>query len=232
MIRIGSLELGTGLLVAAPFTDLDVRDISFIEDIDIVELRIDMFEDISISGIEETCKKARNKFKLPIIVTVRSRHEGGIKDIDNDTRLEIFRKTTDFADAADIELSSEIAAEVVSMSRKAGNNAIVSYHNFHSTPPVNELSDILNDAISIGADITKVAVMPETAGDLRIITQFTLNHWDKGVVTIAMGRTGMLSRAYLPMIGSLFTFASLKTTSAPGQPSVGELKKNFFKVGD
>ena len=71
-----------------------------------------------------------------------------------------------------------------------------------------------------GADILKMAVMPETERDLCPLLEATLcvsRECNKPVVTMSMGKTGVLSRLWGEFTGSCMTFAAGRKASAPGQ---------------
>ncbi len=225
--KIGNLTLGVRPLIAVPLTDLGVTSLDTIQGADIVELRIDMFSDHTLSHIKTTFIHARNKFHAPIIATCRSKNEGGAVGMNEDTRYQVFETVVHVSDAMDIEMNSDIANKVVHLAKSHEKISIASYHNFSETPSLHDLFKILKKGKHLDADIVKIAVMTKTRDDLRTINELTLKNYDKGIVIIAMGELGMASRIFLPMIGSLFTFASLETQTAPGQLSVKEMKKFF-----
>ncbi len=230
MVKIGNIQLGERPLIAVPLTDNDIASLDSIHDADIIECRIDMFSDLSLKNIKTSLKNAKKKFNVPIIATLRLYSEGGAKNIAEDKRLKIFQSVSEIADAIDIELNSDIANHVISLALESGITAIASYHDFSITPSMRDLVSILKKGKDTGAHIVKIAVMANTYDDIRTITEFTLRHYEYNIVTIAMGEIGITSRFFLPFIGSLFTFATIKTQSAPGQISLDELK-SYFKSG-
>ena len=78
----------------------------------------------------------------------------------------------------------------------------------------------------LGADIPKIAVMAKDAKDaLRLMAataEMSQVHSTKPLLTMAMGRTGSISRLAGELVGSALTFCSLERASAPGQVSVKE----------
>ncbi len=230
-IMIGNLILGKRPLTAVPLTDKGVTSIDSIEGADIIELRIDMFSDISIPHIKNIFIKAKERFNAPIIATCRAKQEGGAIDLSEDKRAEIISAVITITDSIDIEMHSVIAEKIINKAKENNKTSIVSYHNFSETPPLSKLSDLFNKGNGMDADIVKIAVMPNSPEDLRVITEFTLRYHDREIITIAMGDIGMASRIYLPMIGSLFTFASLEAETAPGQLHIKEIKR-FLKSTD
>lgn len=72
---------------------------------DFLELRVDTFKDRGLERLTETIKKIRDS-GLPVILTVRSKKEGGRYAIDDKERVKVFNALLPFADIVDIELSS------------------------------------------------------------------------------------------------------------------------------
>jgi len=221
-ISIGNIKLGERPLVAVPLTDKSLESDLSAADADLIEIRVDMFSDLSKGYVIDHINKIKDKFGKPVITTIRWYHEGGAVEME---------EIAEYTDAIDVELSSDVFGGALKAGRKKKKPVIASFHDFTGTPDLSTLSNLIKKAKSFKADIVKVAVMPRDAGDLRTITRFTLDHYDDAIIAIAMGELGMMSRAFLPMIGSLITFASLDTVTAPGQMSLAEMKK-FLSVMD
>ncbi len=104
---------------------------------------------------------------------------------------------------------------------------IASSHEFHRTPPKEEMVLRLKKMEELGADAAKLAVMPENAGDVLALLTATVEADQKleiPVVTMAMGRLGALSRISGMLTGSAMTFAAFGKASAPGQLSVEQVQ--------
>lgn len=228
-IFIGNIRLGERPLIAVPLTDKSVEADLSADDADLVEIRVDMFTDLSKEYVIDHIKKIKEKFGKPVITTIRWYHEGGAVEMEEKARNKLYKEIAEYADAIDVEISSDVFGGALKAGRKRKKPVIASFHDFTGTPDLSTLSDLVKKAKSFKADIVKVAVMPRDADDLRTITRFTLDHHDDAIIAIAMGELGMMSRAFLPMIGSLITFASLDTVTAPGQLSLTEMKK-FLSV--
>ena len=94
-----------------------------------------------------------------------------------------------------------------------------------ATPSYSELSGCVKEYRSRGADIVKIATNAVNTDDLRSMTRLTLDYYQEGLITICMGKKGLITRVFFPIIGSLFTFASIGTPTAPGQVSAVELRR-------
>ena len=79
-----------------------------------------------------------------------------------------------------------------------------------------------------GADIAKIAVMPQKAEDVLELLSATLKAVQSmscPVITMSMGKSGMISRVCGEIFGSSVTFGSMHTSSAPGQIDIEALRQ-------
>ncbi len=218
-IQLGDLRLdGVTPRIAVPFRDgtpperiAEAKRLGM----DIAELRVDFFSNREAERVREEVDRFRG---VPVLATIRSAAEGGAWDGPDDERLALYKALLPGVAAVDVELSSAaIVASVIAAARAQKKCAIVSFHDFARTPPAATLDDIANRASSAGADIVKVAATCRNIEDLHVLAEYTLRHRDKGLVTIGMGDTGLLSRVFFPALGSLFTFAAFGEGTAAGQ---------------
>ena len=85
-----------------------------------------------------------------------------------------------------------------------------------------------------GADICKIAVMPQSPQDVLTLLQATYDVSqiiDRPVITMSMGKTGVVSRLAGSTFGSAVTFGAAQKTSAPGQIDANELRKILAILG-
>lgn len=217
MLKLGKLSLGKRPVIAVPFADgISPRAIAAARrhGMDVAELRVDRFASVEASHL----LKEAAKFKgLPVIVTVRSKKEGGARRLSDAVRLKIFETLLPHVSAVDIELSSPaILQAVVKAARRERKTVIVSYHNFRRTPPVADLRRIVGRARRAGADIVKIAARAASPKDVEALAGFTASE-RRGLISIAMGPEAALSRVIFPSLGSLVTYASFGKATAPGQ---------------
>ncbi|MEI3140096.1 MAG: type I 3-dehydroquinate dehydratase [Lachnospiraceae bacterium] len=82
---------------------------------------------------------------------------------------------------------------------------------------------------SWGMDVAKMAVMPQSEKDVRMLLEATAEmkeqHPQTPVITMSMGKMGVLSRMAGELFGSALTFGTVGQASAPGQIPVKELRK-------
>ncbi|MBQ2401487.1 MAG: type I 3-dehydroquinate dehydratase, partial [Lachnospiraceae bacterium] len=105
---------------------------------------------------------------------------------------------------------------------------VASKHDFTKTPPEAELVADLCRMQDLGADIVKYAVMPNSERDVLTLLSATVTmkeqHRDTPVITMSMGRLGVISRVCGSFTGSAVTFGTAGQASAPGQLPADRLK--------
>ena len=226
MIKIGKTELGKIPRIAIAIADREDNKLIKSLFIDILEIRVDQFKNTDPTYVKNIIKK-RKKIGVPLILTVRSKKEGGQKDVSNELRLNIFKESIPLVDAVDIELKSPVLSEVVRNARKNKKIVIVSWHNFKMTPNDKILKDILNKAKRSGAHLVKVAAKANKVEDLNRLMRFTIENKSKNIITISLGEIGSISRLVFPGLGSLITYAYINKPSGLGQRPLDELRDHL-----
>lgn len=202
------------------------------EKVDIVEWRADFFRDIfSIEKVLDTLKLMRKKLiDMPLIFTFRTKEEGGEKEIDMEyyTLLNTAVASSGDVDLIDIQISldEDIVKENIDKIHGEDIFVIGSNHDFLKTPKKEEMIDRLKTMDKLGADILKIAVMPKDTSDvldLLSLTDEMRKTTQRPIITISMGRLGLISRISGETFGSSLTFGAIGKTSAPGQIPVEKL---------
>ncbi len=188
---------------------------------DLIELRIDMFEDNSLHHVLETFRIAKDKFNKPLITTVRDISEGGQNAIPD--RLALYEAALPLSYFVDVEINSEILLKKVKSIMNDETILIGSYHNFDLTPTDEFLEGIIREGRLLGVDIVKIAVTSNDRNDLIRLMLFTLKHKDSGVISMCMGKQGLPSRIIAPVFGSLIAYGYINKPAAPGQLSIRQL---------
>lgn len=197
---------------------------------DILEIRLDTFDDLTDAGVRKGLKRLKELTSLPILLTLRSKKEGGAADISDKERLHIISAAIGYADIVDIELGARsIKESVIDLAHKNGKRVIVSYHDFKATPGLKALRDIIDRARSAGADLVKIAAFAKKKEDVKRLAGLLIDSND--LVIIAMGPIGAPSRIFFPVLGSRITYGSVTGKTAPGQISLKEIKKEFNRYG-
>ncbi len=200
---------------------------------DLLEWRADSFTDILRPGAAAGLlqKLSKTAGQLPILFTFRSAAEGGERPITPEeyTELNLEAAASGYADLIDVEAQMKHLDAAKLTETIHGENCLViaSRHYFHHTPPQEELREVFENLEQTGADILKLAVMPENRRDvLRLldITQEMITATPRPVVTMSMGPLGAITRLSGETFGSCLTYASAGTASAPGQFPAEEVR--------
>ncbi|MBI5554659.1 MAG: type I 3-dehydroquinate dehydratase [Elusimicrobia bacterium] len=226
MMGLTIKELGKIPKIAMAITDKeDNKQIKFLN-VDILEIRVDQFDNLDPQSIRKSII-LRKKTGLPLILTIRSKEEGGQKEIPNDLKLKIFKNNISSIDAIDIELKSPLLAKIVELAKINRKIIIVSWHDFSRTPKSNILEEILNKALKSGGQIIKIAAKANNAEDFIRLLDFTLKNKNNHLITISLGEIGCISRLIFPKLGSLLTYSYINKPSGPGQIPLEKLQEDF-----
>jgi 3-dehydroquinate dehydratase-1 len=106
--------------------------------------------------------------------------------------------------------------------------AILSFHDFQSTPPDAELNRIVEEMTALGADVAKIAVMPRDESDVLQLLGFTLQTRRRRpelvLSTMAMGPLGRITRVAGFLFGADLAYAAGVASSAAGQIPLQEAR--------
>ncbi len=213
-------------LMATNFEELKVQLEEIVDtNCDVVEWRVDCFkEDISKALVFLNEEKKEKK----LLFTYRTKEEGGegekglyfdiLKIIENNE-----------PDMVDIELWA--AKEMDFVSKFKNSVCVMSKHFFENTPEKETVRSIYEEMEKLGADIPKIAVMPNDFKDVCSFSEVTneVSAENSPIIGISMGEIGCLTRIACRQMGSCMTFASVGKTSAPGQLPC-ELVRSFLDL--
>lgn len=201
---------------------------------DVVEWRVDWYEDIfDFEKVEETAKLLREALgEMPILFTFRTSKEGGEKAIETADYVALNQKisATGYVDLVDVEAftGDDAVRAVIEEAHKNNVKVIASNHDFDKTPAMSDIVYRLRKMQDLGADIPKIAVMPQNKKDVLTLlaaTEEMANHYaDRPIITMSMAATGVISRLCGEVFGSALTFGAVGKASAPGQMGAEDLK--------
>jgi len=241
-ITIKGVTIGEGLpkicvpLVARSLEELTVEAL-FLKslDFDLVEWRADFFQDIEkIEKVITALGEIRRILPdIPFVFTFRSAKEGGEKEVKSDYYFSLNEAIakTGLVDLIDVELFNEEAEikQLIEMAHQNGVFVIISNHDFEKTPPKEDIVSRLIRAQELGADLPKIAVMPQSTKDVLTLLDATNTmseeYADRPFITMSMGGKGVISRLAGELFGSAVTFGAAKKASAPGQVPAEELRE-------
>ncbi len=212
------------------------RQIASLE-IHMVEWRADFYEDVTNTDqVLQTLAALREALPDKILLfTFRTKREGGERTM---TRadyiaLNLAVAGSGNADMVDVEvfsLEGEAKAHIAQI-QNMGTYVIGSNHDFFQTPAQEELVSRLCAIQAAGADIPKIAVMPQTKEDVLVLLAATQEmysrHATRPIITMSMSPMGVLSRLSGEVFGSSMTFGCVGSVSAPGQIPVEQLTESL-----
>ena len=104
----------------------------------------------------------------------------------------------------------------------------MSNHDFVKTPSCDEIVARLKTMQERDADISKMAVMPQSKADVITLLSATNIMYeqfaDRPIITMSMAKDGIVSRICGEVFGSAMTFGAATKASAPGQVAAKDLK--------
>ena len=240
-VKVRNIEIGTGIpKICVPIIGTTKEEIlKAAETIkttaaDVVEWRVDWYEDIfDFEKTEETMSALRETLgEMPILFTFRTSKEGGEKAVEIDVYVELNQKAarTGLIDMVDVEAftGDDAVKAVIETAHECGVQAGASNHDYQKTPEKEEIVSRLRRMQELGADIPKIAVMPQNKKDVLTLLSATeemaSDYADRPIITMSMAGTGVISRLCGEVFGSALTFGAVGKASAPGQMGAGDLQ--------
>ncbi len=240
VVEVRNLKLGEGIpKICVPLvgkTDEEIiSEAEYLKDLklDLVEWRVDHYEGVEdLDKVKNILSALRDKVgDLPILFTFRSKKEGGEREVSDEYYADLNKKIaeTKMVDLIDVELftGDEIVKDIVEFAHQNGVKVVMSNHDFFKTPEKEEIIKRLCKMQDLGADLPKIAVMPNTSEDvitlLAATEEMSTKYAKTPIITMSMGGLGLVSRLAGETFGSALTFGAAKVASAPGQISVDKL---------
>ena len=241
MIKVRNVIIGQGIpkiivpLIGSIDSEL-LKEVHYVKGLkpDIIEWRVDIYDEVeNLHAVQVMLSNLREILvDTPILFTFRSFSEGGKRE----ASVEFYQKLLKMAvqskliDLVDIELfqGDNLVNELVCIAKENGIYIVMSNHDFQKTPEKDEIISRLRKMQELGADIPKIAVMPNNSQNVITLIDATNTmkekYSDRPFITVSMGEKGVVSRLTGEVFGSAATFGSGKEGSAPGQMDVMELR--------
>ena len=204
---------------------------------DIIEWRVDFYEDVmDVQKVLDVLDKLTDVLgEKPVLFTFRTKNEGGERAIDVAAYKALIGRVIEQkkAGAVDVELfiGDGVLEEIVSKAGEYGITVVASNHDFDKTPDKDVIFARLMEMKNKGAHVSKMAVMPRNEQDVINLLQATYDAkqecQDMTIITMSMGKVGVISRLGGGVFGSAMTFGakSKEMASAPGQVEASQLKE-------
>jgi len=185
---------------------------------------IELRADLTGTPLPETAallKEIKKASRLPVILTIRSKKEGGKFSGSESQRLELFNSLIPSADLVDIELSSRILKDVLKTARRRGKKVIISFHDFKGTPSASRLKNTLKSASAKKPDFVKIAACINQPDDFARLADLLHFKHKSGpsvcIIPMVRKRAYRAFRLLASALGSGLSYACLEGTVAPGQ---------------
>ena len=239
-VKVRNLEIGTGApKIIVPIVGITKEEIIAEAKtfdtlpVHVVEWRADWFEHVfETEQVIDVLKDLREVLgDTPILMTFRTSKEGGEKAITPEayTELNLKAAKSGYVDLIDVEIftGDAVVRKIIDGAHAAGVKVIASNHDFDKTPAKSDIIYRLRKMQDMGADIPKIAVMPQNKRDvltlLAATEEMVTDYADRPIITMSMAGTGVISRLCGEVFGSSMTFGAAKKASAPGQIGVSDL---------
>ncbi|WP_367297856.1 type I 3-dehydroquinate dehydratase [Loigolactobacillus coryniformis] len=246
VVKLKQVELGSGRpKIAVPITgENQVEVLAQATAIvqakpDIVEWRLDYFQNIlNVDDYRETAIKLIERLNdIPLLTTFRTEKEGGEMTLGITDYVSIYQQviSNHLTDALDLELflPKTVVSELVAAAQDADIAVIMSSHDFQKTPVKEEIISRLEKMDQLGADVAKIAVMPQSGSDVATLLAATAAAHEKlktPIISMAMGKLGKVSRISGEVFGSVLTFGTVGSASAPGQIELPALRREIAQL--
>lgn len=241
-VTIRGMEIGDGIpKICVPIVEKNREDILLQaqliskESPDIVEFRADWYEDMEnwdqMKGLLKELRQVIGDAAL--LFTIRTQREGGNTGISVVDYKYLCERAcqSGYIDLIDVEayMQAGLLQQICKIAHENGVYVAASNHDFDKTPSEEEIVERLYFMDQNGADIPKIAVMPQSESDVLTLLCATQKYKATGgkkpVISMSMSRKGVISRLAGEVFGSAVTFASIGKSSAPGQIPIDEVRR-------
>ena len=142
---------------------------------------------------------------------------------------------TNCVDLVDVEMFfGDEVKDIIEQVHQHGVKVIASNHDFEKTPDVDEMISRLCKMQNLGADLLKIAVMPQCRKDVLNLLTATEEMYRKyakcPIITMSMSQMGVVSRLCGELSGSAVTFGAAGKASAPGQIGTEKLSEMLLML--
>ena len=234
-IRIGDGKPVICVPVVAPERETIIETIKSLTEqkVQMIEWRVDCFREAddvaAVRAVLDTVKPFLTE--TIFLFTFRTKQQGGSRRMEEWKILKLNETAakSGCADMIDLEFFEATKPEKeIRRFQRMGVRVIASHHDFDATPDDRILRMLMEQMQQGGADVAKLAVMPQSADDVVRLLKLTNDMKQKyptlPVVTMSMGALGVVSRMAGEIFGSCITFGAGGETSAPGQIAADKLE--------
>ncbi|MDG7000687.1 MAG: type I 3-dehydroquinate dehydratase [Nitrososphaerota archaeon] len=193
----------------------------------LVELRLDYLRRID----ERTMQEIRRMAGASVILTLRSRAEGGKSSLEDGDRASLLKRMASFHRCyIDVEMST-LAENPGLVGEFGSRRLIASYHDFSKTPSERKLHNLIESAPK-GESVyaIKIVCKANSFEDNRRVLSLYDEKMFRGssrikLIAFCLGEYGIYSRLASLYCGAPFAYTSLpEEETAPGQLDIGKMR--------
>ncbi|MEM9445272.1 MAG: type I 3-dehydroquinate dehydratase [Verrucomicrobiota bacterium] len=197
--------------------------------VDLIEVRLDALfaKDRSPENIIKILKKR----KTNVILTLRTRDEGGLYSWKSTERVLIFEQLLPYVDVIDIELKNvHYHRDILRSARSKGKSIILSAHSLSRKLTPRKAARWMSEFKKHRANVYKIASLARNCQDLGLLTRLVLEN-RSNMAVMATGKMSQVSRVVLSALGSKLVYGYLDEPMATGQPPVEEIRTMLDPIG-
>jgi 3-dehydroquinate dehydratase-1 len=195
---------------------------------DYVEIRFDLLKPEQLQAAIDAARNIKGR----AVFTLRSKDQGGKFAGSEQQRVQWLRR---LAEQKPMLLDVELHAlqendELADFLERQKAPVLVSWHDFHQTPPNDELAYVLSE-MRIYSNYVKVVTTARDVEDSLRLLELYDTATGLHPIFFAMGEAGVLSRVMCTVAGNApFTYASLEKAVAPGQLTVKQMRRLYDRM--
>jgi 3-dehydroquinate dehydratase-1 len=191
---------------------------------DFVEVRFDFFAPDKVMAAAGAVGTERGR----AVFTLRSKGEGGKFAGPEEERVRLLRKLAEMRPMLlDVELATLQANDnLADYLELASIPTLVSWHDFDGTPPKAELAKVMTE-MRIYSNYVKVVTTARSADDSVRLLELYDGAFGLHPIIFAMGEAGVITRVMSALYGAPYVYAVLEKAVAPGQLTVGQMRKLY-----
>jgi 3-dehydroquinate dehydratase-1 len=195
---------------------------------DYLEIRFDFLKSSEINA----AIKIAESIKSRAVFTLRPPHEAGRFQGSENERIALLKRLS-IAEPMllDVEyLTVKHNDELADFFTSQRTPILISWHDFESTPPNDQLRHILNQ-LRIYSNFAKIVTTAKDSEDAFRVLELYEGITGIELIAFAMGELGVISRILCTMAGNApFTYAAVDRNTAPGQPELGYMRRLFDRI--
>jgi 3-dehydroquinate dehydratase/shikimate dehydrogenase len=193
-----------------------------------LEFRLDYLPD-PYQGVE-AIRTFLHDFPEGIVLATCRRHQNhGHYNGSIEQQLQILQAAVDAgAQAVDLEIESAESVSAKLDALRSRTYFIVSYHNWESTPAVENVLKRLN---KVTAHAYKLVTTARKPSDMLRVLNASKTQPRTSLILLAMGEIGFPTRILAPAFGSLYTYAAPMLAEGTASGQVGaKILRNLYRV--